>query len=97
MLVGNKSDLKHLRAVSTEEAKNFAQDHNLLFLETSALDGTNIQQAFKEVLQEIQRKIMMARPVNAECNVKPSTGKTVIPTLDSSTLNGKAQSRYGCC
>ena len=24
MLVGNKSDLKHLRAVTTEEAKNFA-------------------------------------------------------------------------
>jgi hypothetical protein len=31
MLVGNKSDLKHLRAVTTEEAKNFAGIFNLCF------------------------------------------------------------------
>ena len=27
MLVGNKSDLRHLRAVPTEEAKQFASEH----------------------------------------------------------------------
>ena len=30
MLVGNKSDSKHLRAVTTEEAKKFADYNNLL-------------------------------------------------------------------
>ena len=29
MLVGNKSDLRHLRAVPTEEAKQFASSYNL--------------------------------------------------------------------
>lgn len=43
MLVGNKADLKHLRTVATEEAKGFAEKHSLLFIETSALDGTNVE------------------------------------------------------
>lgn len=43
MLVGNKSDLKHLRAVPTEEAKAFAAENNLNFIETSALDASNVE------------------------------------------------------
>ncbi|CAN9179322.1 unnamed protein product [Alternaria alternata] len=39
MLVGNKSDLRHLRAVPTEEAKQFASENNLSFIETSAVDA----------------------------------------------------------
>lgn len=42
MLVGNKSDLRHLRAVSTEEAKTFASENELSFIETSALDASNV-------------------------------------------------------
>ena len=37
MLVGNKSDLRHLRAVETDEAMSFSEQHNLAFIETSAL------------------------------------------------------------
>ena len=33
MLVGNKSDLRHLREVSTEEAKEFAEKNKLSFIE----------------------------------------------------------------
>lgn len=43
MLVGNKSDLRHLRAVPTEEAKTFAADNNLSFIETSAMDASNVE------------------------------------------------------
>lgn len=64
MLVGNKCDLKHLRAVPTEEAKEFAskQDFYLLtiypviatqslsFIETSALDATNVETSFQNIL-----------------------------------------------
>ncbi|KHN88530.1 Ras-related protein Rab-11A [Toxocara canis] len=42
MLVGNKSDLRHLRAVPTDEAKAYAEKNQLSFIETSALDSTNI-------------------------------------------------------
>eukprot|EP01090_Pellita_catalonica_P023300 TRINITY_DN950_c0_g1_i1.p1 TRINITY_DN950_c0_g1~~TRINITY_DN950_c0_g1_i1.p1 ORF type:complete len:101 (+),score=20.27 TRINITY_DN950_c0_g1_i1:242-544(+) len=53
MLVGNKSDLKHLRAVRTETAAAFAEKHKLSFIETSALDSTNVELAFQKILTEI--------------------------------------------
>ncbi|KAL9269856.1 Ras-related protein [Drosera capensis] len=42
MLVGNKADLRHLRAVSTEEAQGFAERESTFFMETSALESLNI-------------------------------------------------------
>ncbi|CAN6293750.1 unnamed protein product, partial [Urochloa humidicola] len=53
MLVGNKSDLEEERAVSTKDAKEFAEKENLFFLETSALQATNVENAFQTVLTEI--------------------------------------------
>lgn len=50
MLVGNKSDLKHLRAVPTDEAKAFSEKQGLSFIETSALDATNVEMAFQNIL-----------------------------------------------
>ncbi|KAM0941485.1 putative small GTP-binding protein [Dioscorea sansibarensis] len=55
MLVGNKCDLGTLRAVPTEDAKEFAQRENLFFMETSALEATNVESAFLTVLTEIYR------------------------------------------
>uniref|UniRef100_A0A672JRS3 small monomeric GTPase n=1 Tax=Salarias fasciatus TaxID=181472 RepID=A0A672JRS3_SALFA len=55
MLVGNKSDLRHLRAVPTDEARAFAEKNGLSFLETSALDSTNVEMAFQTILTEIYR------------------------------------------
>ncbi|KAJ6571176.1 ras family-domain-containing protein [Mycena capillaripes] len=53
MLVGNKSDLKHLRAVPTDEAKAFATENGLSFMETSALDASNVDGAFQTILTDI--------------------------------------------
>ena len=50
MLVGNKSDLRHLRAVPTDEARAFAEKNGLSFIETSALDSTNVEVAFQTIL-----------------------------------------------
>lgn len=54
MLVGNKTDLEHLRAVNTDEAMFFAKQNNLFFLETSALDSTNVENAFVQLLQGLK-------------------------------------------
>uniref|UniRef100_A0A3Q1CNF4 Ras-related protein Rab-25 n=1 Tax=Amphiprion ocellaris TaxID=80972 RepID=A0A3Q1CNF4_AMPOC len=54
MLVGNKTDLESERSVPTEEAKDFA---DILFLETSALESTNVEAAFTNVLAEIHKKV----------------------------------------
>lgn len=60
MLVGNKSDLRHLREVPTEEAKSFSEKNKLSFIETSALDSTNVELAFQNILTEIYH--IMSRP-----------------------------------
>ncbi len=53
MIVGNKSDLKHLRAVNTEDAAEFAKQKDLLFIETSALESTNVEMAFTETIKKV--------------------------------------------
>ncbi|XP_050208071.1 ras-related protein Rab11D [Mercurialis annua] len=53
ILIGNKSDLENQRVVPTEDAKEFAQKEGLFFLETSALESTNVESAFMTVLTEI--------------------------------------------
>lgn len=50
MLVGNKSDLRHLRAVKTEDAAVFAEKNGLAFIETSALDNSNVEVAFQRII-----------------------------------------------
>ena len=55
MLVGNKCDLKHLQAVLTDDAKSFAEQNNLAFIETSALDASGVDVAFQNILTEIYR------------------------------------------
>lgn len=40
----------YLRAVPTDEAKTFAERNNLSFIETSALDSTNVETAFQQIL-----------------------------------------------
>ena len=49
-LVGNKSDLRHLRSVPSDEAKSFSEKNGVSFIETSALDSTNVEQAFQTIL-----------------------------------------------
>lgn len=44
MLVGNKSDLSHRRAVSKEEGEQFAKENGLLFLEASARTAQNVEE-----------------------------------------------------
>ena len=55
-LIGNKSDLVSARTVTASEAEGFAQLHQLNYLETSALGGDNIQEAFQRTASAVYRK-----------------------------------------
>jgi Ras-related protein Rab-2A len=57
MLIGNKSDLEQRRAVSTKEGELFAQEHGLVFMETSAKTASNVEQAFIKTADNIYEKI----------------------------------------
>ena len=56
-LVGNKIDLESKRAVSKEEGQKFADDNGLLFFETSAQSGSNIEELFTKPTSDIVNKI----------------------------------------
>ena len=51
LLVGNKSDLKHYREVAFEEAIEYAQNNNMSYIETSALEVSNVERAFRIVIE----------------------------------------------
>ncbi|KAL6616071.1 hypothetical protein ACP70R_038341 [Stipagrostis hirtigluma subsp. patula] len=93
MLIGNKSDLRHLVAVSTEDGKEFAEAESLYFMETSALDATNVGNAFSEVLTRIYQ-IVSRKTVEAaeDGTAAPSKGEMINVKNDVST-----QKRIGCC
>ena len=57
ILVGNKVDLAASRAVSLEEAQKFATEHELSYIETSAQDNTNIEEAFLRTGKELLGKL----------------------------------------
>ena len=46
MLIGNKTDKKNDRIVDILEGKQLAEEHKITFIETSALNGENIDKAF---------------------------------------------------
>ncbi|KAI9476990.1 ras GTPase [Coemansia sp. RSA 990] len=57
LLVGNKSDLEDKRAVDFTEAQEFAKDLNISFLETSAKDSTNVENAFLTMAKQIKDRM----------------------------------------
>ncbi|CAL9099027.1 unnamed protein product [Musa textilis] len=73
MLIGNKTDLEHLRAVDTEEAQSFAEREGLSFIETSALEATNVEKAFRVILAEIHR-VISKKNISSEVPGKEAAG-----------------------
>ncbi|TRZ02823.1 hypothetical protein DNTS_026432 [Danionella cerebrum] len=85
MLVGNKSDLRHLRAVPTDEARAFAEKNTLSFIETSALDSTNIYRI-------VSQKQIADRPGHDE-----SPGNNVVDISVPPTTDGLKGNKFQCC
>ena len=66
LLVGNKSDRED-RAVTSEAAREYAEQLNIPFLETSAKNADNVEKAFLTMAQELI-KIRAARGGGANAN-----------------------------
>mmetsp|Transcript_2839 Transcript_2839/g.3041 ORF Transcript_2839/g.3041 Transcript_2839/m.3041 type:complete len:201 (-) Transcript_2839:465-1067(-) len=84
LLVGNKSDLTSKRAVSFDQAKEFADSLGIEFIETSAKNSTNVEKAFMMMASQIK---MRYKPVTAAGN------------NNGVNLQGQsvAQKSGGCC
>ena len=75
ILLGNKNDLEEEREVKTEEGELFAKDNNIAFLETSALNGKNIEIVFKTLVDEVYNKCH--REFESVTNVEIMKGKAI--------------------
>lgn len=94
MLVGNKSDLRHRRTVPTEEAMAFAENNSLAFIETSALDSTGVEEAFRQILTEIYRLMSRKTIANEGAGSSLPAGQTL--TVRAENKEGSS-SGGGCC
>ncbi|XP_069946997.1 ras-related protein Rab-1A [Cherax quadricarinatus] len=57
LLVGNKCDLTHKKVVDFQTAKEYADSLGIPFLETSAKNATNVEQAFMTMAAEIKNRM----------------------------------------
>ncbi|GER44890.1 RAB GTPase homolog A5A [Striga asiatica] len=103
ILVGNKSDLRDAREVTTGEGKALAESQGLFFIETSALDSSNVASAFQTVVKEIfsilSRKVIQSQELKMKDSGWMENGKTTTIVLqgDENTESEAQQSRKGGC
>ncbi|KAG7169654.1 ras-related protein Rab-1A [Homarus americanus] len=87
LLVGNKCDLTHKKVVDYQTAKEYADSLGIPFLETSAKNATNVEQAFMTMAAEIKNR--MGPPSGAAGTAQ---GVKINPSTPV-----EAQSGGGCC
>ncbi|XP_020968896.1 ras-related protein RABB1b isoform X3 [Arachis ipaensis] len=96
MLIGNKCDLSHRRAVSKEEGEQFAKENGLLFLEASARTAQNVEEAFiktaAKILQNIQEGVIDVS--NESFGIKPGYLRL---QNQNGARDGTVSTGGGCC
>merc|ERR1712010_419707 len=75
VVVGNKADLKDQREVTHVEACRFAQENDLIFLETSAMSGEGVDEAFMQCSRKILAGIESGN-VHLDGGARGSKGET---------------------
>ncbi len=66
MLVGNKADLENHRKVDSKLVKDFAEKHNMYFMETSAKSCINVDEAFLAMIKELMKTDRKKAPMCLE-------------------------------
>ena len=99
VLVGNKSDLQDKRQVNYEEGQELAERFQMLFFETSAKDGNNVEEIFLKSADEIAKKIDQGYYdlQNDTCGIKQGLNRQQNNQLHLNQNNANAGGRSGCC
>lgn len=100
ILVGNKSDLTTKLEVTETEAKDFARSKGLMYIQTSAKNGDNIDKSFEVMTRAIMDRIDAKKidPTD-EPGIKMGTVEyKKNEQLTKSTLqNKKPKKKNDCC
>ena len=90
LLVGNKGDLENQRQVGVQQAKDFAEQHKLEYLETSALSGQNVTEAFTRLAYGVATRVN-----NGQIQITNAASSKVSPFKVEETP--AKQESSGCC
>jgi len=99
VLVGNKIDLSAEREVSFLEASRFAQENELMFLETSALTGEGVSEVFLKCARTILSKIEsgVLDPDSMNSGVQPGSRKPQLVKNGKVSPTENKTEKPGCC
>ena len=89
-LAGNKVDLEDKRQVESAEAKSYAEDNGLLFMETSAKAATNVNELFVAIARKLPSK-----ETDNNNNVNSDLTPAIIPKPGDQPPERKQKG--GCC
>ena len=100
-LVGNKLDLDYNRKVKKEDAEKYANEHNYIFQEVSALNGDGIQELFMNKLIDQIRTQFIQRGKNLtdqeEATLKININSNNKDNDNDKTKDKKNKNKKCCC
>ena len=98
VLVGNKNDLEDKRQVKYEDGMELANKNGMMFYETSAKSGFNVEEIFNSLAKAIAQKIDDGYYdlSNDSCGIKQGINASVGNNVSLSGA-GKIPSKGGCC
>jgi len=99
MLVANKSDLADRRTVSEDAARDFAQKNKLTYFETSAKTGSNVNETFQSLAEQIGTIKLNKAATNGGGGGAGGTNsnqKSTVQPTDGSTGKQMKKNKGGC-
>ena len=97
ILIGNKSDLGDLRAVSVDEGADFAKQNNLMFMETSGKEATNVDKAFCFLVQMIFERLTKSGTKEDQDAAQPSLDGKKIDITNENDEETTTPKKSNCC
>eukprot|EP01087_Luapelamoeba_hula_P023680 TRINITY_DN875_c0_g1_i2.p1 TRINITY_DN875_c0_g1~~TRINITY_DN875_c0_g1_i2.p1 ORF type:complete len:217 (+),score=31.94 TRINITY_DN875_c0_g1_i2:107-757(+) len=96
LIVGTKIDLGEHRVVPTEQGASMATSVNAVFIETSAKDGSGVEEAFEQVAKEAMKKMGLLDD-KGNSNTQPTDTETKIVLGTDAGAKKPAAAASKCC